>query len=44
LPQTRSWTSAWQDLAGGGDGGQFGGDLAGLGLVAGGDAHGLRVA
>src|SRR5579863_1908436 len=35
---------AGQDHAGGGDGGELGGDLAGLGLVAGGDTHGLRVA
>ena len=35
---------AGQDHAGGGDGGQLGGDLFGFGLVAGGDTHGLRVA
>jgi hypothetical protein len=35
---------AGQDHAGGCDGGELGGDLAGLGLVAGGDTHGLRVA
>jgi hypothetical protein len=35
---------AGQHHAGGGDGGHLGGDLAGLGLVAGGDTHGLRVA
>ena len=35
---------AGQDHAGAGDGGELGGDLAGLGLVAGGDTHGLRVA
>jgi len=35
---------AGQDHAGGGDGGELGGDLFGLGLVAGGDTHGLRVA
>src|SRR5690348_5508541 len=35
---------AGQDHAGGGDGGQFGGDLRGFGLVAGGDTHGFRVA
>jgi len=35
---------AGQDHARGGDGGQLGGDLAGLVLVAGGDVHGLRVA
>ena len=35
---------AGQDHAGGGDGGELGGDLLGFGLVAGGDTHGLRVA
>jgi integrase len=35
---------AGQHHAGGGDGGEFGGDLLGLGLVAGGDTHGFRVA
>ena len=35
---------AGQHHAGGGDGSELGGDLAGLGLVAGGDTHGLRVA
>ena len=35
---------AGQHQAGGCDGGQFRGDLFGLGLVAGGDTHGLRVA
>jgi hypothetical protein len=35
---------AGQDHAGAGDGGELGGDLLGLGLVDGGDTHGLRVA
>ena len=35
---------AGQHHAGAGDGGELGGDLAGLGLVGGGDTHGLRVA
>ncbi|MGD0605570.1 MAG: hypothetical protein ABSA53_18465 [Streptosporangiaceae bacterium] len=35
---------ARQDHAGGGDGGELGGDLLGFGLVGGGDTHGLRVA
>ena len=35
---------AGQHLAGAGDGGELSGDLLGLGLVAGGDTHGLRVA
>jgi len=35
---------AGQHHAGAGDGGELGGDLLGLGLVAGGDGHGLRVA
>ena len=35
---------AGQDHAGAGDGGELGGDFPGLGLVAGGDTHCLRVA
>ena len=35
---------AGQHHAGAGDGRELGGDLLGLGLVAGGDTHGLRVA
>ena len=35
---------AEQHHGGGGDGGELGGDLAGFGLVAGGDTHRLRVA
>jgi hypothetical protein len=35
---------AGQHHAGAGDGGELGGDLLGLGLVAGGDTHGSRVA
>jgi len=35
---------AGQDHAGGGDGGELGGDLLGFSLVAGVDTHGLRVA
>src|SRR5262249_61476812 len=35
---------AGQHHAGGGDGGELGGDLLGFGLVGGGDTHGLRVA
>src|SRR6266705_6895262 len=35
---------AGQHHAGGGDGRELGGDLGGLGLVAGGDTHGFRVA